>query len=230
MYPLTIGSLIPNRSLASEIEGALREHPFRNVLDENEVGDWSVLLERIDSLRPDVFLVEVSSLSGPAEEHVRRIRSTVAKPLVVVIDDEMRPDRILEVMRAGATEYLYPPLGEGLVRALEAIAVDFSQTKGAGAGGTALGVFSAKGRMRRHDGLLSPRSRARFGLQGPHLVGRHGSARGAWWGFLMKAKSEYSILDLTQNLYRLDESYWQGVVSNGLPGLSRIIKAPGILA
>jgi hypothetical protein len=44
-------------------------------------------------------------------------------------------------------------------------------------------------------------------------------------GFLLGAKSDYSIVDVVKNLYRLDLSYWKGVVSNGRPGLS-VVRAP----
>ncbi len=51
MYPLTIGMLIQDRRLAAEVESVLCDLPVRNVMDENEVGDWTALLERVDALR-----------------------------------------------------------------------------------------------------------------------------------------------------------------------------------
>ena len=44
-------------------------------------------------------------------------------------------------------------------------------------------------------------------------------------GFLMKVKSNYSVLDAVQNLYRLDVSYWNALVSADWPGLE-IVAAP----
>jgi pilus assembly protein CpaE len=46
--------------------------------------------------------------------------------------------------------------------------------------------------------------------------------------FLMKTKSPYSVLDALNNLHRLDLSYWNALISNGLPGLE-IIAAPQAL-
>jgi pilus assembly protein CpaE len=46
--------------------------------------------------------------------------------------------------------------------------------------------------------------------------------------FLMKTKSPYSVLDALNNLHRLDQSYWNALISNGLPGLE-IISAPQAL-
>jgi pilus assembly protein CpaE len=43
--------------------------------------------------------------------------------------------------------------------------------------------------------------------------------------FLLKSKSPYSFLDATNNLHRLDVSYWKALISNGYPGLE-VIAAP----
>ena len=47
-------------------------------------------------------------------------------------------------------------------------------------------------------------------------------------GFLMKAKSPYSVLDAMQNLHRLDLSYWNALVSTDWPGLEIIAAPPAI--
>ena len=44
-------------------------------------------------------------------------------------------------------------------------------------------------------------------------------------GFLMKTSPAYSMADAVNNLQRLDQSYWSGLVSNGTPNLE-IINAP----
>jgi len=44
-------------------------------------------------------------------------------------------------------------------------------------------------------------------------------------GFLMKSSSPYSLADAVNNLQRMDQSYWRGLVSNGIPNLE-IINAP----
>jgi pilus assembly protein CpaE len=44
-------------------------------------------------------------------------------------------------------------------------------------------------------------------------------------GFLAKAKSNYSVADAVNNIRRLDHSYWQALVTNGIPNLE-IISAP----
>jgi pilus assembly protein CpaE len=46
--------------------------------------------------------------------------------------------------------------------------------------------------------------------------------------FLMKSKSEYSVLDALRNVHRLDLSFWNKLVSNGIPNLE-IIAAPSAL-
>ena len=226
MYPLTIGLLIQNKRTADELEKVLVELPVRNVLDENELADWTTLLERIDALRPDVFILDVSRLSQSAEETVRRIRGTQARPIVVVIDDEMRPENILEVMRAGASEYLYPPVGTGLVQALQKASEEVSRTRKRSNEGESqvIGVFSAKGGS--GGTTVSCHLAAELAATTKEktlLVDL--DFRGGLVGFLMRVKTDRTVLDLTRNLYRLDYSYWNGVVSNGLPGLS-VINSP----
>src|SRR5262249_17030603 len=44
-------------------------------------------------------------------------------------------------------------------------------------------------------------------------------------GFLVKSKSPYSVAAAASNLQRLDASYWQAIISNGIPNLE-IISAP----
>jgi pilus assembly protein CpaE len=44
-------------------------------------------------------------------------------------------------------------------------------------------------------------------------------------GFLMKTSPAYSLADAVNNLQRLDQSYWRGLISNGTPNLE-IINAP----
>ena len=45
-------------------------------------------------------------------------------------------------------------------------------------------------------------------------------------GFLLKSKSEYTISDAVRNTQRLDQSYWQALVSNGVRSGLEIITAP----
>ena len=47
--------------------------------------------------------------------------------------------------------------------------------------------------------------------------------------FITKTKATYSILDAVNNLHRLDLHYWKALVSNGIPGVE-IVSAPLALA
>lgn len=229
MYPLTIGLLIQNREIADEVEGVLLELPVRNVLDENQLGDWDSLIERTEALKPDVFLLEATRLPEPPEQVVSRLRQTRARPIVIVIDDEIRPQRILDVMRAGASEYLYPPLGSGLVQALQKASEEVVRTKSTDHGDSeVIGVFSAKGGSGGTTACCHLAAELALQTKQKTLL-MDLDLRGGLIGFLMSVQGDRSLLDLTQNLYRLDQSYWSGVVSNGMPGLS-VIKAPSATA
>jgi pilus assembly protein CpaE len=46
--------------------------------------------------------------------------------------------------------------------------------------------------------------------------------------FLMKAATQFSVLDAVKNLHRLDQSFWKGLVSNGRPSLDVISSPAGL--
>lgn len=226
---LKLGLIVANRDLRSEVQLCLQETPVRIVLDRENIQDWASFLEELDRLRPDVLLIDLAQLEKPFEDSLRRIKSTLAAPMVIALSTSTDPETILAAIRAGANEYLYPPLSAGLQRALLRIGADrLKQRGGAHASGKTLGFFSAKGgsgattiathvavelqRITSQDVLL-----ADFDIEMGLL------------GFLMKAKTPYSVLDAAKNTHRLDVSYWKALISNGRPNLE-VIAAPGTAA
>ena len=80
------------------------------------------------------FSLKRAGCRSPLEEFVRRLKNTTAQPSVFVLHPDASPELILEALRAGANEYLYPPLAETLKDALERLAGNRSRT---GVGGPA---------------------------------------------------------------------------------------------
>jgi len=60
MYPLTIGLAIENRELWEQTQACLAELPFRVIVEHQDVGDVSNFLDRLERMRPDVVLVDIS--------------------------------------------------------------------------------------------------------------------------------------------------------------------------
>src|SRR5207237_9168604 len=82
-------------------------------------GDGSSVMDRLEGRRRDVVLVDISGWREPLEGLVSSIRSAAGDPMIIALNTSAESDSILSAMRAGITEYLYPPLQEPLRRALE---------------------------------------------------------------------------------------------------------------
>jgi pilus assembly protein CpaE len=227
MNQLNVGLIIANQDLWNEVQACLRELPVRVPLQQQVVGDWTVFLEQLERLRLDVVLVDITRSQRTFEELMRRLKSISVAPQVVVLNSSADPETILTVIRAGANEYLYPPLEAGLRKAVERMSgerakrhvrnrprartLGFLSAKG-GCGATTIACHVAVElqRMTSQEILL-----ADFDLD-TGIV-----------GFLMKAKTPYTLLDAVQNIHRLDLSYWKALISNGQAKLE-VIPAPPV--
>jgi pilus assembly protein CpaE len=207
----------------------MRDMPVRVLMDQPEVADWAVFLDKLGRVRPDLLLVELARLNLPLEDAVRRIKTNPAAPMVVVLHKSADPELIIAALRAGVNEYLYSPFEAHLQKAFERLAVErLQQRGGAVQGGKTVAFLSAKGgcgsttiachvaaevaRQTHQETLL-----ADFDLDAGMV------------GFLMKSKSRYSLLDAVKNINRLDLSFWKALVSNGQPNLE-VISSPNTLA
>jgi pilus assembly protein CpaE len=226
VYPLSAGVVVETKEIWDELMRSLQDLSIRVVLELPEVpSDWSSFLERLDRVRPDVILLDVTHLREPLDQVVRRIRTVVAPPAVFALHTTTESTVILDAMRAGASEFLCPPFHDALKAALERLgqAKELSRTTRRSARRT-LGFVSAKGgcgatTLACHVAAELPRQvntkvlLADLDLQSGLI------------GFLTKTKSPYSLADAVNNIMRLDLSYWRALVSNGIPNLE-IIAAP----
>src|ERR1700758_1236517 len=119
MYPLTIGLAIENRQLWEQAQTSLAELPFRVIVEHQDVGDTTNFLDRLERMRPDVVLVDISGWKEPLEGLVSSIRAAAGDPMIIAINTVAEAGHTLPSMRAGVNEYLYPPLQEPLRKALE---------------------------------------------------------------------------------------------------------------
>ena len=229
MYPLTIGLAIENRDLWEQTQACLGALPFRVIVQHQDVGDVSNFLDRLERMRPDVVLVDISDWREPLDGLVMSIRAATGDPMIIALNTTAEPDAILSSLRAGVNEYLYPPLEEPLRRALERRSAERSRRRDGAAkgGGKALAFVSAKGGCGATT--LVTHVAAELGRQGLKVLLMDLDLDAGMVGFITKTKSVYSILDAINNIHRLDISYWKALVSNGIPNVE-IIASPLALA
>jgi pilus assembly protein CpaE len=229
MYPLTIGLAIENRDLWEQTQVCLADLPFRIIVEHQDLGDVSSFLDRLERMRPDVVLIDISGWKESLEGMVSSIRSVTGDPMIIALNTSPDAGVILAAMRAGVNEYLFPPVGDPLRKALEKRSAERSRRRDAGnkGGGKAFAFFSAKGGCGATTILCHVA--AELGRQNQKVLLADLDLDAGMVGFITKTKAVYSILDAVNNLHRLDISYWKALVSNGIPGVE-IVSSPLSLA
>jgi pilus assembly protein CpaE len=229
MYPLTIGLAIENRALWEEAQAALSELPFRVIVEHQDVGDVTNFLDRLERMRPDVVLIDISNWKEPLEGLAASIRSAVGDPVIIALNTNAAADPILASLRAGINEYLVPPLRDSLKKTLEKRSADRSRRRESGAksSGKGFAFFSAKGGC--GASTLACHVAAELGRQNQKVLLMDLDMDAGMVGFITKTKSVYSVLDAINNLHRLDIHYWTALISNGIPGVE-IMASPLVLA
>jgi pilus assembly protein CpaE len=227
MQILAIALVIADPTLGEEVRGALADLPMRVLMDVPQVAHWGDFLDVLQRHSADLVIAELAALGEEWERGVGQIRQGPNGPSVVVLHPTADPQLILRVMRAGANEYLFPPVAEGLKTALERIGAERAERSGASrAAGKTVAFLSAKGgcgatTMACHAAAnIAKQSRKQV------LLADFDLANGIV-GFVMKSSSPYSVVDAMANIRRLDLNYWKALVSNGIPGLE-VLKAPPI--
>ncbi|HUP04878.1 MAG TPA: AAA family ATPase [Bryobacteraceae bacterium] len=229
MYPLTIGLAIEDRALAEETRACLAELPFRVTVEHQDLSDASGFAERLERMRPDVVLVDIAHFKEPLETLVARIRNAAGDAMIVALNNAADSEAILASLRAGINEYVFPPLGEPLRRALEKRSVERSRRRAGGSKGSskAFGFFSAKGGCGATTVVCH--LAAELGRQEHKVLLADLDLDAGMVGFITKTKSVFSVLDAVNNLHRLDIHFWKALVSNGIPGVE-IMSSPLTLA
>jgi pilus assembly protein CpaE len=229
MYPLTIGLAIENRELMEQAQAGLAELPFRIIVEHRDTHSMGSFYERLERMRPDVVLMDISSWEESFESLVGHIRAACGDPMIIALNNHAEADAILATMRAGINEYLNPPLQENLRRALEKRSVERSRRRDGTAKGTgkAFGFVSAKGGCGATT--LVCHVAAELGRQNQKVLLADLDLDAGMIAFITKTKPTYSILDAVNNIHRLDLHYWKALVSNGIPGVE-IVSAPLALA
>jgi len=228
MYPLTIGLAIENRDLWEQAQSCLAGLPFRIIVEHRDLGEMAAFVDRLERMRPDVVLIDISHWTQPLEGLVTSIKNACGDPMIIAVTVSADADTILTALRAGVNEYLYPPLQDTLRKSLEKRAMERGRKRdGAKGNGKSYGFFSAKGGCGATT--LACHVAAELGRQQQKVLLADFDLDAGMVAFITKTKAVYSILDAVNNLHRLDISYWKALVSNGIPGVE-IVSSPAALA
>jgi pilus assembly protein CpaE len=243
MMPLTAAFVVSNRGVWEQAHSCIQNLPVRLAVEQGmgqgtgqtDPAETDALLDRIERHRVDVVLIEASRIAIPLEEFVRRLRNTAAQPAVFVLNPDASPELILEALRAGANEYLYPPLAETLRDALQRLSA--TRSKGgsdtSNALGKIFGFLSVRGgcgatTILVHVATQIAKQMGHGPLKQPALLADFDFEAGLL-RFVMKSKNTYSVRDAIDNLHRMDSSLWKALVST-LPDMLDVIPAPDEVA
>jgi len=228
VYPLSIGLVIETKELWDEVHATLQDLPVRLLIEQHELGDLAEFLDKVERLRPEVMILEVMKLREPMEHVVGRIKASSVDPMVIALHPTAEPELILGALRAGAHEFLHPPVKTSLNQALERKSAERNKNRERlRQKGRIVGFLSAKGGCGATT--IACHIGAELGRHGKHVLLADMDLDAGMVRFLMKSKSPYSVLDALNNLHRLDQNYWNALISNGLPGLE-VIAGPQTLA
>jgi pilus assembly protein CpaE len=225
VFVFKIGCIIGSRELKESVQLALQNFPAQLVLESDELESWGILLEKLERTQPDVLLLDLQQVQESLEDTIKQVKSVASNPKVIVIHKEAEPNTILRCLRAGADEFIYPPLEGDLRTALERISSErLKQRAGTRPRGKVLGFLSAKG------GCGATSAACHIGVElnrqtNLEVLIADFDLEGGVMGFLMKSMSRYSVIDALDNIQRLDASFWKALVSNGIPGVE-VIMAP----
>ena len=227
MQQLTVGLLIADAELRNLLLAALRDLPVRIVTNLTRLVQSEELIIESELRRsaPDAVFVEISALGDRLPGVIGALRANGSQPAVIAIQAEPDSDALLAAVRAGAHDFLYPPLDEPALRQLlERIATRQESRQPPRPPAPSLGFLSATG------GCGGSTLACHYAVELCRITDRRvlladfdtvaGTA-----GFWMRTGNTYSIRDVAQNLHRLDASLWSGLAINVQPLLD-VVPAP----
>ncbi|HWR50488.1 MAG TPA: hypothetical protein VN428_05250 [Bryobacteraceae bacterium] len=210
MHPLTTALIISDDRLRAELAAALVDQPVRVVFESSYFEP--VQLKRFNL---DVVFMDAQPPSESIEVALVKLRGVCPTCMVAGVSGTADPNAVLAALRAGANEIILPPIADTVQTAVGRIAtmitrrdpvrsaktVGFVSAKG-GCGATtfACHIAASLNRTTNHDILLADLD-FNAGLS----------------GFLLKTRSQYTIVDAAMNAERLDASLWKGYTSSYKP-------------
>jgi len=217
---------IPDQETVKELSRILAEIPeIKTTVWFDSMGEKGGLAVKVI---PDILLIDDRPEGARFFERLRILRSNFPQAAIFVVSGEKNPEHIVQVMKAGAKEYLVLPVREKtLDRAVEEVrhalaeagktslasVYSFISSKG-GLGATVLAVNVAV--------ALAVRKKA------TNVALCDTSFQSGDSSVLLDILPPTSILDLCKNFHRLDDALLQGVMVKHASGIE-LLAAPSHL-
>ena len=176
------------------------------------------------SLQFDICVIDFDRDRGRARTTAEKIHASLPEVAVFAVSSDSQPDRIIQAMRSGCSEYLLKPLTHDQL--LQSIARVAARKKETQTNAQIVAFLGAKGgvgvtMMATHLGAILAKSHSRRTL----LIDLH-PAFGDAELYLGLLKYQYSFRDLAENFERLDGDLLQSFVLHHRSGLD-LLPAPG---
>ena len=227
MLPVRLALAINDGKLRREVTQALAGLPARIVADCHEFAGWRGFLEQLAQEQPHVVLLDISRLPVPLDDAVGSVR-LAAPAAVAALNTSADSESVLRAVRAGANDYLYPPLRFTLRKLIERKSQELRPAAAVRTRGRVLAFLSVKG------GCGATTLACRVAAE----LARRGGANGqnallvdldqdaGIAGFLLNARTLFTVRDALHSIYRMSERHWQSLVANVADGLEMLPAPP----
>ena len=211
LHSITISVEIRNRGLGKILSEEFLKHPNITIVSPGSTEE------------PNIFFIDDDSQSGNILSKISTLHRKFAKAQIFVVSSDSSPDHIIEVMKAGASEYFLTPLNPQKIR--EAVERVQFQSKGRQeANGAVYAFLSSKGGLGAT--VLSVNVAAALAAQ---KMGRTGlidlCLQSGDSSVLLDLVPKTTIVDIARSFDRLDAALIAGVVEKHDLGID-LIAAP----
>lgn len=161
-------------------------------------------------VRPDIVIVDDSHESGAMFNRLRALRDALPQSAVFLVSADASPQRIVEMMKSGITEYLMLPLDEDALQH----AVDEIRAKLSNAGkivnGSAYSFISSKGGL--GSTVIAVNTAVALSQEKSEVAFCDMSIQSGDASVMLDLMPQTTIMDICQNFHRLDVSLLHGAM------------------
>lgn len=217
---------VPDLKLRRQLVEALRKLGVPLLDEDLDTARLDELEASVDRLRPNILFLGIPGLPSDPALVVARIAKMSPGPHIVAVNDSAEPETILKVMRAGAAEFVYPPLtSSAFEEAVRRVAEDCGrERREERATGSIIGFVSAKGGCGATTLACHAASHLRLATKKEVLLADLDLASGIT-SAIMQTMARYTLDDALNNLHRMDLKLWKGLVAPSASGVD-VLPAP----
>ena len=220
MYPATAALAIGDNRLMNEARSVLESLPVRVTAECGNAASWAIFRAALDAEHPSVLLLDTGLPNSDLAETIRVFRTSLPSTAIAVLHPNSDSDAILAAMRAGATEFLYPPLTQQLPGALSRMAA-VNPSASVVHRGKLFGFVAAKGGCGATTVVCHVADEIRKQTNKDVFLGDLDIAGGNA-SFLMKTPGRYSMSDAAESLARLDPDLWSAMTGKARNGVKML--------